>query len=55
MLDDNWGQLGVEDVNGDIDAQKRKVLVRLLERAVELDLEGNVDSAREEAAAFGSS
>ncbi|KAL9036964.1 MAG: hypothetical protein Q9214_005904 [Letrouitia sp. 1 TL-2023] len=56
MLDDNWGQLGVEDdVEGDMDTRKRKALVRLLERAVGLDLQGNADSARAEASTFGSS
>ncbi|KAL9611214.1 MAG: hypothetical protein Q9167_004128 [Letrouitia subvulpina] len=55
MLDENWGQLGVEEVEGDIDTRKRKALVRLLERAVEVDLEGNGDAARDKASSFGSS
>ncbi|KAI4166207.1 MAG: hypothetical protein LQ342_000093 [Letrouitia transgressa] len=55
MLDENWGQLGVKDVEGDIDTQKRKALARVLERAVELDLEGNGDAARVEASSLGSS
>ncbi len=51
LLDENWEQLEVKDIEAkDEEEKKRKAFVRLLERAVGADLEGNIDSIKAEAA-----
>ncbi|MCJ1306403.1 hypothetical protein MMC25_000045 [Agyrium rufum] len=51
LLDDSWQDLEHEDIDGkDEDEKKRKVFVRLLERAVGADLEHNLDQLLTEAA-----
>ncbi|KAL8943759.1 MAG: hypothetical protein Q9216_000865 [Gyalolechia sp. 2 TL-2023] len=50
LLDDHWSELIVEDLKGDQDEKKRRALVQVLERAVGVDLEGNADTVRAEAA-----
>ena len=50
LLDENWEGLDVKDIEAkDEDEKKRKAFVRILERAVGADLEGNVDSVKAEA------
>lgn len=50
-LDENWEKLGVKDIDAkDEGEKKRKAFVRVLERAVGADLEGNLDSMKSEAA-----
>ena len=49
VLDENWEKLEVKDVESkDEEEKKRKAFVRILERAVGADLEGNVDSIKSE-------
>ncbi len=49
MLDEHWKEVRIDDVKAkDEEEKKRKTFVRLLERAVGADLEGNVDSMRAE-------
>ena len=50
LLDDHWSELDVKDLKGDENEKKRRAFVRILERAVGVDLEGNADSVRAEAA-----
>lgn len=50
-LEENWEKLEVKDVEAkDEEERKRRVFVRILERAVGADLEGNIDSIKSEAA-----
>lgn len=50
MLDEHWKELDVKDIEAkDEEEKKRKAFVRILERAVGADLEGNVDSVKSEA------
>ena len=50
VLDENWEKLEVKDVEAkDEKEKKRKAFVRILERAVGVDLEGNIDSMKSEA------
>ena len=50
ILDENWEKLEVKDIEAeDGEAKKRKAFVRILERAVGADLEGNIDSIKAEA------
>ena len=45
VLDENWEKLEVKDIEAnDEEEKKRKAFVRILERAVGADLEGNIDS-----------
>ena len=45
MLDEHWEKLEVKDIEAqDEEEKKRKAFVRLLERVVGADLEGNIDS-----------
>lgn len=51
MLDENWEKLEVKDIEAkDEEEKKRKAFVRILERALGADLEGNIDSIKSEAA-----
>ncbi|KAL9077652.1 MAG: hypothetical protein Q9161_000024 [Pseudevernia consocians] len=51
MLDENWEKLEVKDIEAkDEEEKKRKAFVRILERAIGADLEGNIDSIKSEAA-----
>lgn len=51
VLDENWEKLEVKDIEAkDEEEKKRKAFVRILERAVGADLEGNIDSLKSEAA-----
>ncbi|KAL8781384.1 MAG: hypothetical protein Q9213_006039 [Squamulea squamosa] len=50
LLDDCWTELNVEGFEGNEDDKKRRVFVQILERAVGVDLEGNADGVRMEAA-----
>lgn len=50
LLDEHWEELETKDIEGkDEEERKRKTFVRVLERAVGADLEGNVDAVRAEA------
>ena len=50
LLEEKWSELDVGDVDvKDEDEKKRRVFVRLLERAVGADLEGNIDDVKAEA------
>ena len=45
VMDENWETLEVKDIEAeDEEEKKRKAFVRILERAVGADLEGNIDS-----------
>ncbi|KAL9135136.1 MAG: hypothetical protein Q9175_003673 [Cornicularia normoerica] len=47
MLNENWGKLEVKDIEAkDEEEKRRKAFVRVLERAVGADLEGNIDSIK---------
>lgn len=51
LLDEKWEELDVEDIEAKDEAEKkRKAYVRILERAVGADLEGNIDSVKSQAA-----
>ncbi len=51
LLDENWEQLEMKDIEAkDEEEKKRKAFVRVLEKAVGADLEGNIDSIKAEAA-----
>ncbi|CAF9908930.1 MAG: hypothetical protein ALECFALPRED_005171 [Alectoria fallacina] len=51
MLDENWEKFEVKDIEAeDEEEKKRKGLVRILDRAVGADLEGNIDAIKSEAA-----
>ncbi|KAL8703430.1 MAG: hypothetical protein Q9201_003401 [Fulgogasparrea decipioides] len=50
LLDEHWIDLDVKAFRGDEDEKKRRVFVQILERAVGVDLEGNADVVRAEAA-----
>ncbi|KAL9604771.1 MAG: hypothetical protein Q9219_000219 [cf. Caloplaca sp. 3 TL-2023] len=50
LVDDHWSELDTKDLKGDEDEKKRRAFVRLLERAVGVDLEGSADAVRTEAA-----
>lgn len=51
LLDENWEKLEIKDVEAtDGEEKKRKAFVRILERAVGADLEGNINSIKSEAA-----
>ncbi|KAL8738962.1 MAG: hypothetical protein Q9181_000345 [Wetmoreana brouardii] len=50
LLDEHWINLDVKGFPGDEDEKKRRVFVQVLERAVGVDLEGNADVVRAEAA-----
>ena len=50
MMEEHWGKLEVKDVEGKGEEQRRKAFVRILERAVGADLEGNIESIKAEAA-----
>lgn len=50
LIEDHWTELDVKDLEGDEDEKKRRAFVRILERAVGVDLEGNADTVRAEAA-----
>ena len=49
LLDEKWTDLDVKDLDGDVSEQKRRTFVRVVERVVGISLEGNSDSAKEEA------
>lgn len=50
LVAEQWGELEVGDVEaGTEEEKKRMVFVRILERAVGADLEGNIDAARADA------
>ena len=50
LMDEHWKELKIDDIEAkDEDEKKRKAFVRILERAVGADLEGNVDPVRAEA------
>ena len=50
LMDEHWKKLEIKDIEAkDEGEKKRKAFVRILERAVGADLEGNVDSVRTEA------
>ncbi|KAL8923577.1 MAG: hypothetical protein Q9208_004524 [Pyrenodesmia sp. 3 TL-2023] len=51
LLDEHWTELDVKALKGGGDEKKRRAFVRVLERAVGVDLEGNADAVRAEAAA----
>ena len=47
LIDKHWDDLKVEDIEAkDQEEKKRKAFVRLLERAVGADLEGNIDDVK---------
>ena len=46
LLDEKWKELNAEDVVGDGEERKRRVFVKVLERAVGAELEGNVDELK---------
>ncbi|KAL8921281.1 MAG: hypothetical protein Q9172_004107 [Xanthocarpia lactea] len=50
LLENHWTELNVEGFEGNEDERKRRVFVQVLERAVGVDLEGNADAVRAEAA-----
>lgn len=51
LLEEKWEELDVEDIEAKDEAEKRrKAYVRILERAVGADLEGNIDSIKSQAA-----
>ncbi|KAL8723238.1 MAG: hypothetical protein Q9225_000428 [Loekoesia sp. 1 TL-2023] len=50
LLDNHWSELDVKNLKGDEDEKKRRAFVQVLERAVGVDLEGNADAVRAEAA-----
>ncbi|KAL8734188.1 MAG: hypothetical protein Q9166_001674 [cf. Caloplaca sp. 2 TL-2023] len=50
LLDNHWSELDVKDFSGDEDEKRRRAFVQILERAVGIDLEGNADVVRAEAA-----
>ena len=50
MMEEHWGKLEVKDVEGKDEEQRRKAFVRILERAVGADLEGNIESIKAGAA-----
>ncbi|KAL8763553.1 MAG: hypothetical protein Q9184_000679 [Pyrenodesmia sp. 2 TL-2023] len=50
LLDEHWTELDVKGLEGGGDEKKRRAFVRVLERAVGVDLEGNADAVRAEAA-----
>ncbi|KAL8654732.1 MAG: hypothetical protein Q9210_001315 [Variospora velana] len=50
LLGDHWTEFDVQDLQGDEDEKKRRAFVRILERAVGVNLEGNADTVRAEAA-----
>ncbi|KAL8953707.1 MAG: hypothetical protein Q9222_000452 [Ikaeria aurantiellina] len=50
FLDEHWSELELKGFEGSEDEKKRKVFVQVLERAVGVDLEGNADTVRTEAA-----
>lgn len=52
FIDQHWSDLKIDDINGgeDSDMSKRLVLVRILERAVNADLENKIDDLLDEAA-----
>lgn len=51
LLDEKWEQFDVEDIEAKDEAEKRrKAYVRILERAIGADLEGNIDSIKSQAA-----
>ena len=51
LVDEEWGNLQVNDIEANDEVEKkRKAFVRILERAVGADLEGNIDSIKSEAA-----
>ena len=49
-MEEHWGKLEVKDVEGKDEEQRRKAFVRILERAVGANLEGNIESVKAEAA-----
>ena len=49
MLEEHWKELIVDDVIGDGEERKRRVLVRVLERAVGAELEGSLDEMKAKA------
>lgn len=50
LIDAEWKELNPDDVDGvNEDGKKRNVFMRVLERAVGADLEGNADAVMEEA------
>lgn len=51
LLDEHWTELDFKALEGGEDEKKRRAFVRVLERAVGVDLEGNADAVRAEAAA----
>lgn len=51
LLHEKWEQFDVEDIEAKDEAEKRrKAYVRILERAIGADLEGNIDSIKSQAA-----
>ncbi len=50
LLENHWTEVNVEGFEGNEDEQKRRVFIQVLERAVGVDLEGNADAVRAEAA-----
>ncbi|CAD6582641.1 MAG: hypothetical protein ASARMPRED_001024 [Alectoria sarmentosa] len=51
MLDENWEKFEVKDIEAeDEEEKKRKQFVKILDRAVGADLEGNIDAIKSEAA-----
>lgn len=43
LIEKNWKELDTKNIDGDENEKERRVFVRVLERAVGVDLEGNVD------------
>ena len=51
LMNERWDDLGAEEIQGeDEEEKKRKAFVRILERAVGAELEGNIDSIKAQAA-----
>lgn len=49
-MDEHWTGLDLKDLDGDEDEKKWRAFVRVLERAVGVDLEGNADNVKVEVA-----
>ena len=50
LLKENWTELKEADLQGkDEEEKQRRAFVRILERAVGVDLEGNIDDVKNEA------
>ena len=49
LLEEHWKELNAEDVIGDGEERKRRIFVRVLERAIGAELEGNLDEMKAKA------